>query len=80
MSSLTLAYRPLFPDDLWRRRSLLELYPFDGGGGFIHRALLGTIDDREIRRKFLAGELEHLLQFPHMDFTRYEHWRHIELG
>ncbi|MGN0867172.1 MAG: heparinase II/III family protein [Oligosphaeraceae bacterium] len=80
MSALTLDYRPLFPDDLWRRRSLLELYPFDGGGGFIHRALLGTIDDREIRRKFLAGDLSHLLQFPHMDFARYEHWRHIELG
>ena len=71
-------YQPLIPDALWRRHSFLEIYPFDGGGGFINRALLGTVDDREIRRKFLSGELSEIVQYPRMDFRRYERWRSIE--
>lgn len=73
-------YKPIIESALWTRRSLLEIYPFDGGGGFINRALLGSIDDREIRRKYLAGELDKIVQFPHMDFHRYERWRSIELS
>ncbi len=73
-------YQPIVAAELWKRRSLLELYPFDGGGGFINRALLGSIDDREIRRKFLSGELSKFVDFPNMDFHRYERWRSIELS
>ena len=73
-------YRPILPEELWRKYSLLELYPFDGGGGFINRSLLGSVDDREIRRKFLKGELSGTVSFPKMDFHRYERWRSIELS
>ncbi len=73
-------YKPIIAPELWTRRSLLEIYPFDGGGGFINRALLGSIDDREIRRKYLSGELSKTVQFPNMDFHRYERWRSIELS
>lgn len=73
-------YKPIVPQALWEKYSLLEIYPFDGGGGFINRALLGTLDDREIRRKFLAGELSNIVQFPNMDFHRNERWRSIELS
>lgn len=73
-------YTPIISHELWRDRHFLELYPLDGGGSFINRAILGTIDDREIRRKFLAGGLSRTLDFPNMDFHRYERWRSIELS
>ncbi|MBO4512055.1 MAG: heparinase II/III family protein [Victivallales bacterium] len=72
-------WRPLLDDALFRKYSFLELYTFDGGGGFINRALLGSVNSAEItdlvlRKKVLAdfGEL------PHIDFHKCERWRTIE--
>ncbi len=71
-------YRPAIPDELWRKYSYLELYTFDGGGGFINRAILGTTDDREIVRRIRAGRLNAIAEFPCVDFHRFERWRSIE--
>lgn len=71
-------YRPAIPDELWRKYSYLELYTFDGGGGFINRAILGTTDDREIVQCIQDGKLDTIAQFPYVDFHRFERWRSIE--
>ena len=71
-------YRPAIPDELWRKYSYLELYTFDGGGGFINRAILGTTDDREIVRRIRDGKLDGFAEFPYVDFHRFERWRSIE--
>ena len=75
----TFPWRPLLDDAFFRKYSFLELYTFDGGGGFINRALLGSVDSGEItdlvlRKKVLAdfGEL------PRIDFHKFERWRSIE--
>ncbi|MBR4663596.1 MAG: hypothetical protein IKO93_06960, partial [Lentisphaeria bacterium] len=72
-------WRPVIGDDLFRKYSFLEFYTFDGGGGFINRALLGSVDSREITGLILKqNKLESFGKLPDLDFRRFERWRSIE--
>ena len=72
-------WRPVIGDDLFRKYSFLEFYTFDGGGGFINRALLGSVDSREITGLILKqSKLESFGELPKLDFRRFERWRSIE--
>ena len=74
-----LKWRPLLGDDLFRKYSFLELYTFDGGGGFINRALLGSVDSAEIAELILRKKvLSDFGGLPCIDFLKFEKWRTIE--
>ena len=70
---------PVISDELFHHHSFLEFYTFDGGGGFINRELLGSVDSREITRLI---QKEHKLdpfgELPKLDFRKFERWRTIE--
>ncbi|MBQ7649463.1 MAG: hypothetical protein IJS15_00805 [Victivallales bacterium] len=69
-------WHPLISDELFRRHSFLEFYTFDGGGCFINRALLGTVDSLEITNLILnQNKLEPFGELPELDFRRFERWR-----
>lgn len=36
--------------ELFDKYSFFELYPFDGGGSFINREIIGTVDDAGDRK------------------------------
>ena len=70
---------PPVNDDLLRRHNFFELYPFDGGGCFIHREIVGTIDDDEIFDRIVKkSALGDFGQLPHLNFSKFERWRTIE--
>ena len=72
-------WRPLISDDLFKKYSFLEFYTFDGGGGFINRALLGSVKSDEITNLVLEKNiLSDFGDLPCIDFKRYERWRSIE--
>ena len=72
-------WRPLISDDLFKKYSFLEFYTFDGGGGFINRALLGSVKSDEITNLVLEKNiLSDFGELPYIDFKRYERWRSIE--
>ena len=54
-------WRPLISDELFHRHSFLEFYTFDGGGCFINRALLGTVDSFEITKLIKLDILENYI-------------------
>ena len=55
------------------------LYPFDGGGNFIHQEMLGTLDDLEIADRIMhKGALKDFGEYPNLDFRRFERWSTIE--
>ena len=63
---------PVIGDDLFRKYSFLEFYTFDGGGGFINRALLGSVDSREITALILKqNKLESFGELTDLDFRRF---------
>ena len=77
--SILSQWRPVIADELFRRYSFLEFYTFDGGGGFVNRALLGSVESREIADLILnRNKLESFGELPELDFRRYERWRSIE--
>lgn len=66
-------------DELLRKYNFFELYPFDGGGCFINRDILGTINDDEIFEKIINnGALKDFGTLPDLDFERFERWGNIE--
>lgn len=71
---------PLSENLLWKN-NFFELYPFDGGGYFITRDLMCTLDDENIYRKILhENALEKFGPLERLDFKRFEHWNTIELS
>ena len=55
------------------------LYPFDGGGNFIHQDILGTMDDLKIAENIMhKGALADFGEFPNIDFRKFERWSTIE--
>ncbi len=79
MSACVDSFIPVLPEPLLNEHNFFELYPFDGGGCFIHRDLVGSVDDAEITRRIV--EEDALADFggvEAIDFRKFEHWRSIE--
>ena len=69
---------PVAPEILLNTQFFL-LYPFDGGGNFIHQDMLGTLDDLEITDRIMhKGALKDFGEYPNLDFRKYERWSTIE--
>ncbi|OGV34809.1 MAG: hypothetical protein A2020_09825 [Lentisphaerae bacterium GWF2_45_14] len=71
-------FSPPLSDRLLKEYNFFELYPFDGGGNFIHMEILGTVDDREIFEKIKNGALNDFGTLPEIASRRFEFWRTIE--
>lgn len=70
---------PPLSDELLMERDFFSLYPFDGGGRFIHEGITGTIKNSEIFEKITEeNALGEFGDFPEIDFGRFERWRSIE--
>ena len=65
-------------DALLTKYNFFELYPFDGGGHFIQKEIVGSLDDREITRRILDGALADFGSLDALDFTKFERWSTIE--
>jgi len=79
MSASVRSWVPVISDELFRKYSYLEFYTFDGGGGFVNRALLGSVKSDEITDLVInQGKLEQFGTLPLLDFRRFERWRTIE--
>ena len=73
------SFQPPLSDDLLLQHNFFELYPFDGGGCFINRELVGSINDAEITKRIIdCGALKDFGPLDDIDFLKYEHWRTIE--
>ena len=69
---------PLSPE-LLLSRNFFELYPFDGGGSFIHRAMVGSVVDAEIADAILNKDaLAAFGPLTEIDFHSFDRWSAIE--
>ncbi|MBR2871957.1 MAG: heparinase II/III family protein [Lentisphaeria bacterium] len=65
--------------ELFDRYSFFELYPFDGGGSFINREIIGAVDDAEYTKAVTVNNaLEMFGTYKEVDFLKFESWRTIE--
>ena len=65
--------------ELFDRYSFFELYPFDGGGSFINREIVGTVNDAEYTASVVEKDALGLFGgYKEVDFLRFESWRTIE--
>ncbi|MBO7740976.1 MAG: alginate lyase family protein [Victivallales bacterium] len=71
-------FQPALTGDILRECNFFELYPFDGGGCFIHRKYIGTLDDMAAAENILNGALDDFGGLNQLDFGRYERWSTIE--
>ena len=60
------------------KHNFFELYPVDGGGTFIQREILGSVDDAAITQAVLNGALADFGPLDAIDFLKYERWSTIE--
>lgn len=66
-------------DELLKSHNFFELYPFDGGGCFVNREMLGTAEDNEIYEKIInENALKDFGCIPKLDFSKFERWISIE--
>jgi len=79
MSCQVRSFEPLLSAELLWKHNFFELYPFDGGGSFVNRAIMGSTNDAEISRQILrSGALDEFGSPEEIDFCRYEFWQTIE--
>ncbi|HBG26670.1 MAG: hypothetical protein A2Y10_18430 [Planctomycetes bacterium GWF2_41_51] len=65
--------------ELLRNNNFFELYPYDGGGAYIHNQIVETINDAEIANKIINQNiLAEWGGLADLDFTKFERWRSIE--
>ena len=65
--------------ELFDKYSFFELYPFDGGGSFINREIIGTVDDAGYTASVTENDaLAMFGGYKEVDFLRFESWRTIE--
>lgn len=75
IDKFTPALNPVFFD----RHSFFELYPFDGGGSFINREIIGSVDDAEYTDAVIRkGALDEFGGYRNIDFRKFDFWRTIE--
>ncbi|OQA88317.1 MAG: Heparinase II/III-like protein [Lentisphaerae bacterium ADurb.Bin242] len=73
------SFRPALAEKTLMENNFFELYPFDGGGSFIHHGILGSMEDALISRAIV--EENALAEFgdpEEIDFLRFERWSTIE--
>ena len=70
--------RPVISNDMLYKYNFFELYPFDGGGSFIHYKFIRSIDDINAAENILAGAMDDFGTLPKIDFNRFERWSSIE--
>ncbi len=76
MNSLSIC--PLLPEPMLHEYNFFELYPFDGGGSFIHHKYIRSLDDFEAAKNILSGAMQEFGTLPELDFARFERWSSIE--
>ena len=55
MISWVESFTPVLSTEILESCNFFELYPFDGGGAFVNRDLLGSVDDKLITRAIMHG-------------------------
>ena len=79
MTSRIQDFTPALAPELLLGFNFFELYPFDGGGSFINRAILGSVDDAEITDAIMnRGALDPFGPLEEIDFLRFDRWSTIE--
>ena len=71
-------FTPVLSQELLMKHNFFELYPVDGGGTFIQREILGSVDDAAIMEAVLNGALADFGPLDAIDFLKYERWSTIE--
>lgn len=65
--------------EFFDKYSFFELYPFDGGGSFINREIIGTVNDAEYTSAVVEkGALDDFGGYKNIDFLKFNFWRTIE--
>ena len=65
--------------DLFDSYSFFELYPFDGGGSFINREIIGTVNDAGYTEAVTEKDALAIFGgYKEVDFLKFESWRTIE--
>ncbi|MBP5638010.1 MAG: alginate lyase family protein, partial [Victivallales bacterium] len=73
------SFIPPLSDDLLLQHNFFELYPLDGGGCFINREIIGSINDADITNRIIEqNALKDFGPLDDIDFLKFEHWRTIE--
>lgn len=72
-------FQPALSEEALLQNNFFELYPHDGGGSFVHRELLGSVDDLQMADFILqGGALEQFGKLPKLDYHKFARWLHIE--
>jgi hypothetical protein len=72
-------FAPPLSEKLLKENNFFELYPLDGGGYFIMKEILQTLDDAEIAEKILRFDaLKDFGDIPDIYFKKFEKWRSVE--
>lgn len=72
-------FNPPLPAEVLLNNNFFDLYPFDGGGCFINRELVGSNEDAVIARKLVHEDaLADYGGIENIDFLKYERWQTIE--
>lgn len=79
MTSYVEKFAPVLSAELLDRYNFFELYPFDGGGAFVNRDLLGSVDDEKITDAVIhGGALDAFGPLEELDFLKFDRWSTIE--
>ena len=79
MERLIDKFAPALELELFDKYSFFELYPFDGGGSFINREIIGTVNDAEYTAAVVEkGALDEFGGYRNVDFLKFNFWRTIE--
>ena len=68
----------ILPLELLLKYNFFDLYPFDGGGSFIHRKYIHSIDDIKGAENILNGAINEFGSLENIDFAKFEYWNTIE--
>ncbi len=71
-------FLPPLSEDMLLKYNFFELYPFDGGGSFIHHKYIRCLNDFEAAENILHGAMIEFGSLPELDFGRFERWSTIE--
>ena len=79
MISRVESFTPVLSTEILDSCNFFELYPFDGGGAFVNRDLLGSVDDKLITKAILHdGALDAYGSLEEIDFLKFDRWSTIE--
>ena len=79
MNRLIDRFTPALSLELFDKYGFFELYPFDGGGSFINREIIGTVNDAEYTAAVVEkGALDEFGGYKNVDFLKFNFWRTIE--